>query len=173
MAYSDPASHPVEEQQSVNVAPWEYIFQPFNSFEFHDLFWPIVAAAIVWLALLTVLYTVRTRRLHGHPPYLDMYEWLLWTGIITFSLVLVYAVFQFDFFFVPITLVIGLGFFGYARFVKFPPIFAAYELKLAKQRYFSATKYAHPESTIRSKSVKRAAGKPVRVAASKRSRKRR
>lgn len=173
MAYSGPASHLVEEQQSVNVAPWEYIFQPFNSHEFHDLFWPIVAASIIWLALLAVLYTVRTRRLHNHPPYLDMYEWLLWTGIITFSLVLVYAVFQFDFFFVPITLVIGLGVFVWTRFFKFPPIFAAYETKLAKQRYFSATKYAHPESTIRSKAAKRAAGKPVRVAASKRTRKRR
>jgi hypothetical protein len=173
MTYSGPASNPVEEQQSVNVAPWEYIFQPFNSFEFHDLFWPIVAASIIWLVLLAVLYTVRTRRLHNHPPYLDMYEWLLWTGIITFSLVLVYAVFQFDFFFVPITLVIGLGVFVWTRFVKFPPVFAAYELKLAKQRYFSATKYAHPESTIRSKTAKRAAGKPVRVAPSKRTRKRR
>ena len=157
----------------MNVAPWEYVFQPFNSFEFHDLFWPIVAASILGLVFLVILYTVRTRRLHGHPPYLDMYEWLLWTGIITFSLVIVYAIFQFDFFFVPTTLVLGLGTFVWIRFFKFPPAFAAYELKLAKQRYFSASKYAHPESTIRTKTARRAAGKPVRVAPSKRSRKRR
>ena len=39
----------------------------------------------------------------------------------------------------------------WVRFVRFPPLFEAYEQKLAKQRYFTRSKFAHPESTIRPK----------------------
>ena len=47
--------------------------------------------------MLVVLYNVRTRALHRHPPYLDLWEWLWWTGLITFSMMLIEAVFSFDF----------------------------------------------------------------------------
>ena len=73
----------------------------------------------------------------------------------------------------PITLTIGLGTLVWIRFFRFPPIFEIYELKLAKQRYYSRSKFAHPESTIRPKTSRRAAAEQVRVAPSKRSRKRR
>ena len=39
--------------------------------------------------------------------------------------------------------------FVWTRFIHFPPMLAAYEAKLARQRYFSRLKFAHPESTIR------------------------
>jgi hypothetical protein len=102
-----------------------------------------------------ILYNVRTRQLRKHPPYLDMYEWLLWTGVIVFSLLLIFAIFVFDFIFVISTIVIGCGVFVWIRFVRFPPMLAAYETKLAKARYFSRMKYAQPEATIRTKSSKR------------------
>jgi hypothetical protein len=156
----------------VTLAPWQYLFLPFTSKNFHDTFWPIVVASIFWLVALIVLYNVRTRRLRGHPPYLDLYEWLLWTGLITFSLTTVYAIFQFDFFFVPATLTIGLAMLVWIRFRRFPPIFATYATRLAKQRYFSRSKYAHPEATIRPKAARRGS-RPVRVAPSKRARRRR
>jgi len=155
----------------VTLPPWEYLFKAFNSFNFHDLFYPIWIASLVLLVVLVVLYNVRTRQLHHHPPYPDMYEWLLWTGIITFSLLLIYAVFVFDFFFVLLTIAIGLGAFVWIRFIRFPPMLRGYEARLAKQRYFTRTKFAHPESTIRSKTAR--SGKPSRVAPSKRTRKRR
>jgi hypothetical protein len=156
----------------VTLAPWQYLFLPFTSKNFHDIFWPIVVASIFWLVALIVLYNVRTRRLRGHPPYLDLYEWLLWTGLITFSLTIVYAIFRFDFFFVPATLTIGLVTLVWIRFLRFPPIFATYATRLAKQRYFSRSKYAHPEATIRPKAARRGS-RPVRVAPSKRARRRR
>src|SRR5262249_18424430 len=80
---------------------------------------------------------------------LDLYEWLLWTAVIGFGLLLVESVFVFYFLFVIPTIVITLGVFVWVRFVHFPPILAAYEQKLARQRYFTSLKYAHPESTIR------------------------
>jgi hypothetical protein len=102
-----------------------------------------------------ILYNVRTRQLRNHPPYLELYEWLLWTGVITFGLLLVYSVFVFDFLFVILTIAMGVGVFLWARFIHFPPILAAYEQKLARQRYFSRLKYAHPESTIRTRPTAR------------------
>lgn len=156
----------------MNLLPWDYLFYSFDSHNFHDIFMPIVASSVIWLLLLIVLYNVRTRRLRNHAPYVDMYEWLLWTGLITFSLVIIYAIFVFDFFFVPATIAIGLGTLVWIRFIRFPPILAVYATKLAKQRYYSRTKYAHPESTIRAKTTRRTTAKPTRTA-SKRSRKRR
>src|SRR6266542_4158564 len=49
-----------EECSPVTLAPWEYLFQPFNTQSFHDIFWPIVAASIFWLVALIVLYNIRT-----------------------------------------------------------------------------------------------------------------
>ncbi len=139
----------------MKLAPWEYLFTAFNSRNFHDLFYPTWIAALVFLVVLVVLYNVRTRQLRRHPPYLDLYEWLLWTGVIMFGLLLVYAVFVFDFIFVLATIAIGCAVFVWIRFVRFPPILAAYETKLARERYLSRLKYARPEATIRSKASKR------------------
>ena len=155
----------------MQLLPWEYLFEPFNPSLFPDLFWSVTVGSLFWLVAGIVLYNVRTRRFHGHAPYLDMYEWLLWTSFITFSLVVMYAIFAFDWFFVPSTLIIGIGTLVWVRFRRFPPVFAVYETRLAKMRYFTRSKYAHPEATIRPKATPRTSR--VRVAPSKRTRKRR
>lgn len=135
--------------------PWEYLFVSFNASNFPDLYLPLLVASIVGLIAIVIFYNVRTRQLHRHQVYLQMYEWMLWTLVITFSLMLVYVVFAFDWIIVLGTLVVGLGALVWMRFIRFPPYFAAYERQLAKQRYYSRTRYAHPETTIRSKSSRR------------------
>lgn len=152
MAYS---SGPTHGEATVTKAPWDYLFLSFNSDNFHDLFWPTVLVASILLAATIALYAVRTRQLRHHPPFLDLYEWLLWTGLIVFGLLLVYAVFVFDFLFVLATLVIGAGVFLWIRFVRFPPILASYEQRLARQRYWARTRLSHPEATIRSRKTRR------------------
>jgi hypothetical protein len=72
-----------------------------------------------------------------------------------FGLMLVYWVFNFDFFIVLATLVIGLGTMVWIRFVRFPPYLRAYERQLAKARYYSRDKFTRPETTIRAKSARR------------------
>lgn len=139
----------------MTLAPWEYLFESFNAKNFPDLFPPIWVASLVLLVILTILYYVRTRALHRHPPYLEMWEWLWWTGLITFSLVLVEAVFVFDFFLVLATLAIGLGTMVWIRFVRFPPFFAAYEARLARERYNKQRKYAEPDATIKKRNSAR------------------
>jgi small-conductance mechanosensitive channel len=155
----------------VTLLPWEYLFQSFSASHFHDLFYPVALGSLILLIALCVLYAVRTRALRHHPPYLDLYEWLLWTGIIAFGLLLIFSVFVWDFIFVLATIVISCAIFVWVRFIRFPPILALYEQKLARQRYLSRQKYAHPEATIRSKSSRPT--RVVRAAPAKRTRKRR
>jgi len=134
----------------VTRPPWEYLFLSFNSVNFPDLFNAIWITSLVFLVATVGLYLVRTRQLRKHQPYLELYEWILWTGVIFFSLVLIAAVFHFDLVLVAITIPAGLAILVWIRFFRFPPVLAAYETQLAKQRYLSAFRYAHPEATIRS-----------------------
>ena len=135
--------------------PWEYLFEPFNQDSFPDLYLPLTIASLGALIATVIFYNVRTRQLHRHSIYLQMYEWLLWTGVVAFGLMLVYWVFNFDWILVFSTLVIGLGTMIWIRFVRFPPYFRAYERQLAKQRYYSRDRFTHPESTIKAKSARR------------------
>jgi ABC-type xylose transport system permease subunit len=139
----------------VKLWPWEYLFEPFSNGAFPDLYNQIFAASVIMLIATIIFYNVRTRQLHRHSIYLQMYEWLLWTGVIVFSLVIIYWIFRFDMIIVLSTLVIGMAMLAWIRFVRFPPYFRAYERQLAKQRYFSRQRFSHPESTIRTKSSRR------------------
>ncbi|MEO8438244.1 MAG: hypothetical protein ABI562_07265 [Chloroflexota bacterium] len=133
----------------MTLAPWEYLFTPFNSQNFPDIFHPTWIVSLILLVVLIVLYNVRTRALHRHAPYLEMWEWLWWTGLITFSLIIIESLFVFDLFLVLATEIIGLGALVWIRFLRFPPFFVAYEQRLARERYFTKQKYADPDSTIR------------------------
>lgn len=138
----------------MRLLPWEYLFTRFNVHTFPDLYTPMWVASLALLVVLVVLYNVRTKALHRHAPYLDMWEWLLWTGITLFGLVLVAAVFNFYLIVLLVILVSGLAVMLWVRFIRFPPLFAIYEQKLARQRYFTRSKFAHPESTIRPKAAR-------------------
>jgi hypothetical protein len=140
----------------VRFAPWDYIWRPFNPHLFPDLFTPTWVASLVLLIALVVIYNVRTKALHRHAPFLDMYEWLLWTGLTFLGLVLTASLFAFDLVIILIIEVIGLATLIWVRFVRFPPMLDAYEHRLAKQRYFTKTKFARPEATIRPKAARRA-----------------
>jgi hypothetical protein len=139
----------------VTLPPWDYLFTSFNSGNFPDLFYPTVITSGILLITLIVLYNLRTRALHKHAPYVDMWEWLWWTGLITFLLLLVEALFVFDFILVLATAIIGLGTLVWVRFFRFPPLLRAHEQRLARQRYYSKQKFADPEATIRRRGGRR------------------
>jgi hypothetical protein len=143
----------------VTLLPWEYLFEPFSGDLFPDVFNPTWIASLVLLVTLLVLYAVRTRRLHRHPPYLEMWEWLLWTGVVTFSLLLIEALFVFDFILVLATMFIGLGMLAWIRFRKFPPVLRAYEQRLARQQSLARTRgpvrASGHDATIRPKANRR------------------
>ena len=146
----------------MRLLPWDYLFTRFSAHTLPDLYTPFWVATLILLVGLIVLYNVRTRALHRHAPYLDLYEWLLWSGISMFGLLLVAAVFNFYMIVLLAILISGLAVMVWVRFIRFPPMLDLYEHKLAKQRYFTRSKFAHPESTIRPKGAR--AG-PSRAAA--------
>ena len=135
--------------------PWDYFWTAFSPENFPDLFDPLWIASAVLLGVLIVLYVLRTRALHRHRLYLDMWEWLFWAGLVTFFLIVVGALFKFDFAVILAILVGGLGTMAYARFRRYPPLFDAYEHQLARQRYLARTRQSRPEATIRQKTVRR------------------
>ncbi len=136
-------------------AIWEYFFEAFNRKQFPDLFNPLWMAALTLLILQIVLYNIRTRQVHRHAPLVALQEWLLWTGLITFSVVIGMAIFSWYFLFVLLTLVIGIATYLWIRFVRFPPIIEAYNAQLRRARFFSQQRYRHPEATIRSRRRRR------------------
>ena len=139
----------------MKLLPWEYFWVAFNSINFPDVFNPIWVTSLVLLIVLIVLYVLRTRALHRHRLWLDMWEWLFWSGLITFFLLIVGAIFQFDFAVILVILGSGLLTMAWARFRRYPPLFDAYEHQLARQRYLARTRTTRPEATIRSRNVRR------------------
>ena len=135
--------------------PWDYFWVAFNSINFPDLFNAIWVTSLVLLIILIVLYVLRTRALHRHRLWLDMWEWLFWSGLITFFLLIVGSIFQFDFAVILVIIGSGLLTMAWARFRRYPPLFEAYEHQLARQRYLTRTRTTRPEATIRSRNVRR------------------
>lgn len=139
----------------MTLLPWEYLWIGFNKINFPDLFNQVWMGSGVLLIVLIVLYVSRTRALHRHRHYLDMWEWIFWSGLITYFLLIVGALFQFDFAVILAIMFSGLGVMAWARFRKFPPLFEAYEHQLARQRYLARARSTRPEATIRQKGVRR------------------
>ena len=139
----------------MTLAPWEYLFVSFNAHFFPDIFHPTWIAAAILLVLSAILYNTQTRAMRKHLVYVDLWEWLWWTSLITFSLILVEALFVFDFFIVLLTEIIGIGTLIWIRFVRFPPIQRTHEQRLARERYFTKQKFADPEATIRRRGGRR------------------
>ena len=127
------------------------LFKVFDEGHFSDLFTPIWVAALVLLIGTVVLYNIRTRQLHRHEPLRTLQEWLLWTGLATFGLILVGAVFHFYFLFVFLFIFIGIATFIWVRFFRFPPIIAAYNDQLRRARFFSQARYKQAEATVRTR----------------------
>jgi hypothetical protein len=135
----------------LTLFPWDYFWIGFNKFNFPDLFDPLWVGSGILLIVLIVLYVMRTRALHRHRPYLDMWEWLFWSGLITYFLLIVGSLFQFDFAVILVVLASGIGVMAWARFRRYPPLFEAYEHQLARQRYLARARSTRPEATIRTK----------------------
>ncbi|MEO6349638.1 MAG: hypothetical protein ABIP53_03215 [Candidatus Limnocylindrales bacterium] len=123
----------------------------FTAQNFSDIFNPIWIAALLGLLISIVLYNVRSRQLHRHEPLRTMQEWLLWTGLTMFGLILIGALFRFYFLFVLLFMVIGILVFIWVRFYRFPPYIEAYNEQVRRARFFSQARYKQAEATVRAK----------------------
>ena len=139
--------------------PWNQIstlLVGFNKTNFPPLFDWVWQVSLVLLVVGIIFYNFQGRRLHAYSVFLDLNEWLMWTSVGVFSLLLMFSIFGFDFIFVLPTIIGGAVLFIWIRFGHFPPLIQAYEERLARQRYFQRSKTAHPEATIRAKAPAKA-----------------
>lgn len=121
----------------------------FDDVNFQDAYWPMLWASVLLLVVAVVLYNVQTRRLHRHPPLVNREEWLLWTAICVFGLLIVATVFHWYPFSHVLILAFGLPTFVWIVFFRFPPVIEAYNAQLRRARFFSQARYKQAESTIR------------------------
>jgi hypothetical protein len=136
--------------------PWnqlDLLLTAFNDGNFHRLWAPAWQISVAFLALVFFFYNFQSRRLRAYSVFLDLNEWLMWTTLGVFGLLLMFTVFGFDFIFVLPTMVAGATLFIWIRFIHFPPLIRAYEERLARQRYFQRSRISHPEATIRAKAA--------------------
>jgi hypothetical protein len=136
--------------------PWNQLnllLQAFNKTNYPALWEPMLQLSVAVLVVMVFYYNFQSRRLRAYTVFLDLNEWLMWTTLSIFSLMLMFSIFSFDFIFVLPTMVLGgLGVL-WIRFIHFPPLIRAYEERLARQRYFQRTRVSHPSETIRAKTA--------------------
>ena len=130
---------------------WEHLSSQFDLKNFPDIFTPIWIAALIGLIVTVILYNVRTRQLHRHEPLRNLQEWLLWTGLAMFGLVLVGTLFKFYFLFIVLFIVIGIAVLVWIRFFRFPPYIEAYNEQLRRARFYTQARFKQAESTVRSR----------------------
>ena len=90
-------AYPAGREPNDGSAPLEPTREGFQPGQFRDVFYPISIAAFVLLIVAVILYNVQVRKLHKHPPLVALQEWLLWTAVCVFGLLLVEAIFKFWF----------------------------------------------------------------------------
>lgn len=139
----------------MTLSPLDYLKLGFSDANFPDLFNATWGAALVLIVVQILIYNALTRRYRRYPPLIAMQEWMLWTGITVFGLLIVGAIFHFSFVFILAFIAGGIGFYVWARFFHWPPIIEAYNEQLRRQRFFSQARYKHPEATLRSKRRRR------------------
>ena len=92
--------------------PWNQInllLSGFNDANFPLICVPVLQVSAVLFVVACLFYYIQSRRLRNYSVYLDLNEWLLWTSMGTFLLLMMYVVFGFDFIFVLPTMLIGAG----------------------------------------------------------------
>jgi hypothetical protein len=94
---------------------------------------------------------VRSRQLHRHEPLRTMQEWLLWTGLSVFGLLLVATIFEFYFFVVVLTLDHRRVPYSSGSASSLPADDRGYNEQLRRARFFSQARYKNPEATVRTK----------------------
>lgn len=111
------------------------LFDSFTPENFPDLFTLLSVVPFVVIAVSIWIYTDSGRRFRRYPVLLSMHEWIFWSVIIPWSLVLLLLITHVPFVLVVIVLGAGMALLIWARFVKYPPLIAAANDELRRRRF--------------------------------------
>ena len=139
----------------MTLLPWEYLFESFNAPQLPGPV-PRPRGSRRWCCSSCSASCTTCGRgpCTATAPYADMWEWMWWTGLITFSMLVIEALFVFDFILVLITAIIGLG---DARLGALRPLPADARAPMSSGSLASATTRSRSSRTPRPRSAAAAA----------------
>lgn len=111
------------------------LFEPFTPIGFRDLFTLMWAGSLIIVIGAVFVYTAAQRRYRRYPAILALHEWVFWGIVVTWGLVPLLVVIH-----VPLALILlvvlpGTVIAAWASFVKFPPVIAAMNDEIRRQRF--------------------------------------
>ena len=122
----------------------DVLFESLTPDNFPDLFtWLWVTALVVVIGSI-VVYADSGRRYRRHPVLLTMHEWIFWSVVIPWGLVLLFVITHVPFLLLLFVVLPGLGVLIWARFIRFPPLIAAANEEMRRRRFAPAARPAAP-----------------------------
>lgn len=108
---------------------------PFTPALFPDLFtWMWVGGLVVAIGAVAV-YNLAGSRYRRYPVLLALHEWVFWPIIVTFGIVPLLVIIGVPLLITVPVLLAGLGVAAWATFVKFPPLIAAANDEIRRQKF--------------------------------------
>src|SRR4029450_1103626 len=111
------------------------LFDPFTPIGFENRFTLMWVGAIVIVIGAIVVYTTAQRRYRRYPAILALHEWVFWSIVVTWGLVPLLAVIHGPRVLILLIVVPGIAVALWATFWKFPPVIAAMNDEIRRQRF--------------------------------------
>jgi hypothetical protein len=111
------------------------LFDPFTPIGFENLFTLMWAGAIVIVIGAILVYTTAQRRYRRYPAILALHEWIFWSIVVTWGLVPLLAVIHVPLALILLIVIPGMAVAAWATFWKFPPVIAAMNDEIRRQRF--------------------------------------
>jgi hypothetical protein len=111
------------------------IFETLTPAGFPDLFTLLWAGSLLIVVGTILVYVWANRRYRRYPSILALHEWTFWSLIIPWALTPLLVVIHVPLLLVLLVVLPGMGVALWAAFIKFPPIIAAANDEIRRQRF--------------------------------------
>jgi len=111
------------------------LFATFTPLNFKDLFTLMWVASLVIIVGSITVYTVAQSRYRRYPAILALHEWVFWSIIVTWGVAPLLVIVHVPLLLLLLVVVPGMGVALWASFIKFPPIIAAANNEIRRQRF--------------------------------------
>jgi heme A synthase len=111
------------------------LFQSFTPAGFKDLFTLMWAGSLLIVVGAVMVYVAAQRRYRRYPAILALHEWVFWSIIVTWGITPLLVVIHVPLLLILLIVVPGMAVAVWASFIKFPPLIAAENDEIRRQRF--------------------------------------
>ncbi|HEX6138835.1 MAG TPA: hypothetical protein VF013_00035 [Candidatus Limnocylindria bacterium] len=111
------------------------LLDPFTPISFPDLFTLMWAGSLVIVAGAIAVYSAAQSRYRRYPAILALHEWVFWSIVVTWGITPLLVVIHVPLLLILLLVVPGMAVAVWATYVKFPPIIAAMNDEIRRQRF--------------------------------------